>query len=188
MKPSEDWNDFLFTDYLSPAACMDIAAFLKKNGKADAFWQKAASDSMTIYQKTLTETGEFPAHIRVSATQKALQVKREHDTHQYFDGIRAPWKISTYIIGETETKEEYSCAVQALKAGVTKDLSFTGVPALDEVMYLPLALSLGDSKVAQDIVQRLKTNKVPANKYYENSLYMLSLLDAYFPRKIDIGN
>jgi hypothetical protein len=188
--PSEDWNDFSFTDYLDPAGYKEIAAYLAKHGRtADAaFWEKAAGDSMKLYAETLTDTGTFPAQINVRVRSAAdVNVTAANNTRMYYDGIRSPWRIARYIIMFAENNAEAQAAKNALAHGNQNNFSHTHSREMDAAMYLPLSLALGDASAA-GLAERVFNGRLPQGNYFENTLELLGLVDAVFPQKVDINS
>ncbi|MDR2431375.1 MAG: hypothetical protein LBD99_03875 [Candidatus Margulisbacteria bacterium] len=186
--PSEDWNDFSYTDYLDPAGYQEIAAYLAKRGRtADAaFWERAAADSMKLYAETLNDTGTFPANINVRVRSAAdIAVSAANGTQMSYDGIRAPWRIARYIIQFAENNAEAGGAKKALQYGSQNRFSHTYSREMDAAMYLPLSIALGDVS-ASDLASRVFNGNIPGNKYFENTLELLGLIDALFPRRVDI--
>jgi len=53
-------------------------------------------------------------------------------------------------------------------------------------MYLPLALSTAN-KAAINFIESRINSQINQSKYYENTMYLLGMIDAYFPREIDIS-
>jgi hypothetical protein len=187
MKYSEEpWGDqFLFTDYLSPATCMEIAKFLEQNKKDNSFWVKAASDSMKIYDATLTQTGEFPEKIKISSQAGGKFNISSIGSHQTWDGIRSPWRIGDYLIGYKGSEAERGLASKALAAADKKYWSFTGDATLDRVMYLPTAIAAGDSATTRELWSVIKSGPSRPQEYFQNTLYMLGLATAFFPETVD---
>ncbi|MDD4527853.1 MAG: glycosyl hydrolase family 8, partial [Candidatus Margulisbacteria bacterium] len=191
MRPSEDWDDFHFSDYLTPASCIEIASFAKDNSMGEgivSFWEKAASDSMKLYGEILEDTGEFPAHVQFEVKQDgSIDVTRVHDTVQTYDGIRAPWEIGRYIIACHESTAEQDTAVKALAAGKERDFQFTGQQIMDSAMYLPLAIATGNKEMTTRILRNLDKAKISQDKYFENTLYLMGTIDVFFPRRVEIS-
>lgn len=192
MKPSEDWDSFNFSDYLAPATCAEIASFAKEYGMDSSvydFYNKAATDSMVLYKEILADVGEFPSHVKFLIKDKNnITVTRVNNTAQSYDGIRSPWEIGRYIISANEDLSEEKTAVQSLMAGEKKGYNFTAQTQMDNAMYLPLAVGVGDSKSIDKISRNIASGSMPSNKYFENTLYLLGVIDSYFPRKINIVN
>ncbi|MDR1113652.1 MAG: hypothetical protein LBL50_01000, partial [Candidatus Margulisbacteria bacterium] len=188
--PSEDWNDFSFTDYLDPAGYKEIAAYLTKQGKAAdaAFWEKAAGDSMKLYAETLNDTGTFPAQINVRVRSASdINVTTANNTSMYYDGIRSPWRIARYIIMFAENNAEAQAAKNALAHGDRNNFNHTSSREMDAAMYLPLSVALGDTSAA-NLADRIFNGKMPQNNYFENTLELLGLVDVVFPQKVDINS
>ncbi len=77
-------------------------------------------------------------------------------------------------------------AKDALLAGLKKDLNFTNCAAMDMAMYLPLAMALGAKQITSKITPLILDANIPKQKYYENTLIILSLVTTFFPNETDI--
>ncbi|GBR73607.1 hypothetical protein NO1_0951 [Candidatus Termititenax aidoneus] len=188
--PSEDWNEFSFTDYLDPAGYKEIAAYLTKQGRvADAaFWEKAAGDSMKLYAETLNDTGTFPAQINVRVRSASdIEVLAANNTRMSYDGIRSPWRIARYITMFAENNAEAQAAKNALAHGSQNNFSHTLSREMDAAMYLPLSVALGSVSSA-DLADRIFRGRLPRDNYFDNTLELLGLVDTVFPRKVNINN
>ncbi|MDR1453226.1 MAG: hypothetical protein LBJ25_04560 [Candidatus Margulisbacteria bacterium] len=189
LRPSEDWDGFHFTDYLDPAAYKEIAQYLTKRGQtsAAAFWEKAAVDSMKLYAEALNDTGTFPANINIKVHSASdIAVSAANNTNMSYDGIRAPWRIARYIIMFAENNAEAQAAKNALALGSRNRFSHTYGREMDAAMYLPLSIALGDT-ASSDLSGRIFNGSIDSNKYFENTLELLGLVDAVFPHQVDIN-
>ena len=194
LRPSEDWDGFHFTDYLDPAAYKEIAAYLAKHKKPNAaFWEKAANDSIALYGEILNDTKTFPAHINITRGNATTSpwlpntdVKAANNTVMTYDGIRSPWRIARYIILYPETSKEARVACEAIVHGQNNNFRHTSSVEMDAAMYLPLSVALGHSS-ATELAKRV-LNGISADKYYENTLILLGLVDTLYPRQVNINN
>jgi hypothetical protein len=190
LRPSEDWDNFHFTDYMSPATFKEIATFSRNNGmsKLGKIWEKITSDSIDLYNATLRDTGEFPAHVEFDVhSNKSIKATTVGNTTQTYDGIRSPWHIGEYIISSAESGNEFKFAEKALAAGKKNGYKFTHSVAMDKAMYLPLAMGLDAKEAVANLLPDVLNNKTPDSKYYENTLILLGVLTAFYPSNVDIN-
>lgn len=173
LKPSEDWNSFLYTDYFSPGTCSLIASYLTATHqpqKRAEFWSQAAQDSIKIYQAVLDQKQEFPAKISLSVdSNQNVEVTTLYNSTQTYDGIRSPFRIAEGLLyGPNHTLKRL--AGNTLYIGW--DRSYTK-PELDHAMYATLAVVLYDQRA--DELMKTFTQHIPQKYYYENTLRLLAL-------------
>ncbi|HAR64364.1 MAG TPA: hypothetical protein DCS13_12940 [Candidatus Margulisbacteria bacterium] len=188
-RPSEDWDAFHFTDYLSPATCLDIAGFAKKSKMGEDYanyWTKAANDSLKLYQEAFADTGEFPANIEFNVTNEStVEAKPINNSKQEYDGIRSPWRIADYIMSnKIDNTDVINFAKKVLAKGA--NVRYTKV-GLDAAMYLPLAAAVDNKGEIQRLFAALKNNAIGFSNYYEQTLILLSLLTTSSHSELDLS-
>ncbi len=184
LKPSEDWNDFVFVDYFCPGTAVEISKFLESRGhkKDAAEWTKIAKGNFDLLVDIIKITGEVPARAQLEITEKGLKGVNVLD-HQSFDGIRGPWRLADSLQYKEILDPKFDSKKILQKYLSNWDKTSGEVGVLRPVMYLPLAYALNDEKQAEilekEAIKNFKNGCVyeQKDKYYEMTLSMLSLLD-----------
>jgi len=123
MKPSEDWDSFHFSDYLTPASCMEISNFIQiatnhRDTAGADFWHRAALDSIQLYQEIFKDTGTFPANVEFRInSDRSVNVNVVGNSVMTYDGIRAPWEIGRYILAFQEDQQTIDFANNVVEYG-----------------------------------------------------------------------
>ncbi|MFH0886600.1 MAG: hypothetical protein V1843_00365 [bacterium] len=174
MLPSEDWSDFYFIDYHAPGTCFEIADWLKAQGRDSeaAFWQEAGMGSFTVLIQSIIDTHNIPAQADINAGDGSDPLDVEQRQPQGWDGIRGPWRLALGLKNIDLSEDEKAALLAFLR---TRHRYTNSV--LDAAMYLPLAAALGQNDDMDALLDTVLSSDLDPNKYYENSLIALSLLE-----------
>lgn len=190
LKPSEDWdNGYIFTDYMNPAACVEISAFLSQNGATQSdidFWVKAARDMMNTYKVIYRDCGEFCSKAIINVdTQGNISASNYSGTTQTYDGIRSPMRIGEYILEHSESSDDFDFVKAYVNDGLNTQWTYDEI--MDKALYLPSVIALGDGESASQMVQDIvdSENQLNIDKYYGNSFIMNSLLSVLESYSVD---
>jgi hypothetical protein len=197
LKPSEDEaanrennQAYYRLDYLSPETCFAIADYLRaKNNSLAAQWRTIGEDSMKIYLACLDRNNGGPGYVPAKAWVKinakgGLEI--QPNGFQSYDGIRAPSRIAVALPYLSEAWLAEHKAVAILTAYAQDWLGFTK-PELDAAAYLPLAVQLGQTELAQAMARTLQAGMSAKgvyserSSYYETSLIAKNLIELLYP-------
>lgn len=196
LKPSEDWEkkdgkNIYFTDYNDPETGQLIAKYFQQTGNSanKNFWEKVASDTYLTLLETIKQVGYIPAHSDISVdTSGNITVSAKEEAGgpslQTWDGVRGPWRLSGGLKDYLAKNPQYKDQLKRYLDNYENMLN-DGMPlAMVAALYLPLALALGEKKLASEMWQRVvegfgrKSVYAELDKYYQTTSIANGLIAA----------
>lgn len=176
LKPSEDWNDFFYTDYFCPGTAKIIADYCTEKGLVDkaSLWTKAAQGMFDTLVEVIAQKNEVPARCSLSFTSGRLTVTTIME--QGADGMRGAWRLADAIPFVKMTPAQRS----VLEKYVQTPLPFTKYFAPGPYLALSARLGLGRTT---ELLRKTKDAILATSSYYGNTLNLLGTLDVMRQQK-----